>query len=443
MNHGTEQQDLDDGLLLRWGRAEDIEAVSAFNVKWHSDDEDNPEEWLATWTRELMNGSHPTTSATDFTLVVDTKADNKVVSTCCLISQTWTYAGVPFGCGRPELIATDPAYRRRSLVRQQMNMLHAKSEARGELVQAITGIPWFYRQFGYEMTLELSGSRAFQWGALGQSWLTSEAKKFRLRPATVSDIPTLQTLYTKHYAAGLVKTVREAAIWHFSGFAANRQSPEGLHLFVIETAAGETAAYVEFQQWGHWFVVHELAVYPQFALRDIGMFLLNWFKEEAERRNKERKQPITYVNFGFGSVHPLYEAIDSYLGELRRPYAFYVRVPDVAAFLQHIAPVLEERLAQSSLRGFEGKLRLNFYRQQLALTFEAGKIKAVSPYTAEDYHDADALFPELTFYHLLFGHRTLEEIRTIWPDCYTLNSQAAVLLNILFPKRPSWIRPLG
>ena len=39
-------------------------------------------------------------------------------------------------------------------------MLHEWSAARGEQVQIITGIPNYYRQFGYEMTLSLSGGRA-------------------------------------------------------------------------------------------------------------------------------------------------------------------------------------------------------------------------------------------------------------------------------------------
>ena len=70
-----------------------------------------------------------------------------------LISQTWTYDGIAFGVGRPELVGTAPAYRRRGLVRTQFEVLHQRSAERHERLQAITGIPWYYRQFGYEMAL--------------------------------------------------------------------------------------------------------------------------------------------------------------------------------------------------------------------------------------------------------------------------------------------------
>jgi hypothetical protein len=142
-------RDLGDGLLLRWATAADADDLAEFNIRIHSDSPDNPETELGDWTRDLLNGRHPTTSSADFTVVVDTNNGNKIISSLCLISQTWTYGDIPFGVGRPELVGTDENYRRRRLVRQQFDVIHAKSAAKGELAQAITGIPWYYRLFGY------------------------------------------------------------------------------------------------------------------------------------------------------------------------------------------------------------------------------------------------------------------------------------------------------
>ena len=38
----------------------------------------------------------------------------------------------------------------RGLIRMLFEMIHARSQAEGDLVQAITGVAYFYRQFGYE-----------------------------------------------------------------------------------------------------------------------------------------------------------------------------------------------------------------------------------------------------------------------------------------------------
>ncbi len=56
------------------------------------------------------------------------------------------------------------------------------------------------------------------------------------------------------------------------------------------------------------------------------------------------------------------------------PYAWYLRVPDVPAFIRHIAPVLERRLARSILTGYTGDLKVDFYNGGLRLHFEQGKI---------------------------------------------------------------------
>ena len=77
-----------------------------------------------------------------------------------LISQTWTYNGIPFKVGRPEIVGTDPEYRHRGTVRKQFDTVRVESRSQSEMVQAITGIPYYYRQFGYKMTVQLDNWRA-------------------------------------------------------------------------------------------------------------------------------------------------------------------------------------------------------------------------------------------------------------------------------------------
>jgi predicted acetyltransferase len=69
----------------------------------------------------------------------------------------WEYGGIPFGVGRPEIVASDPGYRERGLVRAVFELLHARSAALGHMAQGITGIPYYYRQFGYEYALDQGG----------------------------------------------------------------------------------------------------------------------------------------------------------------------------------------------------------------------------------------------------------------------------------------------
>jgi hypothetical protein len=124
------------------------------------------------------------------------------------------------------------------------------------------------------------------------------------------------------------------------------------------------------------------------------------------------------------------------------PYAWYIRVPDLPAFLELIAPALERRLALSPAANYSGELTLNFYRYGLRLMFEAGRLAPIAPWSAPAYNaNPDAGFPALVFLQLLFGYRSLAELRYAFPDV-VVSSAAAPLLNALFPARPSWVMPL-
>ncbi|MCA9972868.1 MAG: GNAT family N-acetyltransferase, partial [Anaerolineales bacterium] len=298
-------RDLGDGLVLRWATADDIEAVADFNVRVHSDNPDDPATFLADWTRDLMNGKHPTTKAGDFTVVVDERAGGKVVSTLNLISQRWAYEGIEFGVGRPELVGTLPEYRRRGLVRQQMAVVHALSASRGELLQAITGIPWYYRQFGYEMALNLGGGRTFLWQRSGNLAKVDE-EPYRMRPATAEDIPVLMTLYTAFCARSSLVRVRDAALWRYEMLEAHPKSGYGRHVQLIETPDGQPVAYVEYQQWGSAFTVRELGVQPGHSWRAVALFVTRALKAQADELNKAREKPIRHVDFGLGDDHPVY-----------------------------------------------------------------------------------------------------------------------------------------
>jgi hypothetical protein len=154
--------------------------------------------------------------------------------------------------------------------------------------------------------------------------------------------------------------------------------------------------------------------------------------------------PFSAIRFALGRTHPAYEVLGEKLApRCSPPYEWYLRVPDAPAFLRHIAPVLEERLAGSLLAGYTGELKFNHYRGGLHLHFTEGKLAAADPWKAPAYGDeAHAGCPPLTFLQLLFGHRSLAELRAIFPDVWA-NDDVILLIDTLFPKMPSTVHPLG
>lgn len=136
--------------------------------------------------------------------------------------------------------------------------------------------------------------------------------------------------------------------------------------------------------------------------------------------------------------HPLYTALGERIAPLTiPPYTWYLRVPDLPGFLRLITPVLERRLATSAMAVYSGELRLDFYRGGLRLSFERGRLVTIAPWQRPVWGERQqASFPPLVFLQLLFGHRSLTELRDAFPDVRAL-PEAAALLDALFPKRHS------
>ena len=108
-----------------------------------------------------------------------------------------------------------------------------------------------------------------------------------------------------------------------------------------------------------------------------------------------------------------------------------------------IISFLASRLARSPLTGHTGELLLNFYRGGLRLEFAQGKLVRSEPWVSPvDEELEHAGCPPLLFLQLLFGYRSLAELQAVFPDLWT-KKDAALLLNILFPRQPSSVYSLS
>ena len=436
-------QDLGDGLVLRKARFEDRERLAHFHANTLLDiGQSGPDEPIYAWMLDLMSGEHPTLGVADFTIVEDTST-GKIVSSIGLFSQTWTYEGISFPFGQPEIVSTDPDYRRRGLVRAQFNEVHRWSAERGELVQGITGIPWYYRQFGYEMTINLGGSRVGFKPHIPKL-KEGEAEPYRLRRATTEDVPLFMEMYGQATARSMVASVRGEEIWRYDIEGRSEKSAFRVELRVIETLEGEAVGALihscRLARQAMRVYLYEVKAGATFlAVTPSVMRYLGAVGEEYAKRDSEEFGAIA---FGMGEAHPVYDTIKESLPSVRKPYAWYIRVPDLPKFVGHIAPALERRLAGSAQAGYTGELKVSFYRSGLQFKFREGSI-SVEGWKPERVEEGEAAFPDLTFLQLLFGYRSLEELQYAFPDCSASTDDARALLPILFPKKASAVWPGG
>ena len=447
-------RDLGGGLTLRRARREDTEAVAWFNARIHFSSGDfekrEPHRGIAASTRDLMSGDHPTCDASDFLVVEDTRTGS-IVSSTCLIPQRFSYEGLEFDAGLPELVGTHPDYRRRGLVREQFEVLHRWSEERGHLMQAIGGIPYYYRRFGYEMAVNLDGGRRLYVQDLpGEPPNSTEDRRhppsYTLRPAAASDARFLSDLDGSARERYLLTCSRDEALWRYEVAGRDPEGDESLELRIIEDAEGQPVGYVGFAR----DLRHQsMRVYGYELANGVSWleatpFVVRQLAEIGHKRSSDEKG-LASLTFALGEHHPLYETIpDPPLYRLDRhgSYSYYVRVPDLPGFLRHVAPVLEKRLDASVATGHTGEIKVSFYRDGLRLELERGRLSKVEDWSPTVEVTGDAAFPDLTFLQLLFGYRSLDELDRAFADCSPGEGDARVLLQALFPRRPSELWPV-
>ena len=447
-------RDLGGGLILRRAKRDDAEAVARFNGKIHFSKGDfeqrEPHRGIAASTRDLMSGDHPTCDASDFTVVEDTRTGS-IVSSSCLIPQRFSYQGLEFDAGLPELVGTHPDYRRRGLIRDQFEVLHRWSEERGHLMQAIGGIPYYYRQFGYEMAISLGeGRRLYVQDVPGKpSKVDGEVdspRSYALRPATPSDARFLSDLDGRARKRCLLTASRDEGLWRYEVAGRDPEGDESLEIRIIEDAEGQPVGYVchsrDLRQQSLRVYNYELA--NGVSWLEATPFAVRELAEIGHKRSSDEKG-LASLTFALGEHHPLYETIpDPPLYRLDRHghYSYYVRVPDLPGFLRHIAPVLEKRLDASVAAGHTGELKVSFYGNGIRLELENGRLSKVEDWSPTVEETGDAAFPDLTFLQLLFGHRSLDELDRAFADCLPGEGDAQPLLRALFPRRPSELWPV-
>ena len=440
----THIRDLGDGLVLRHGRTSDAEELATFNAFiFRNRDTGEPGEYLGWWTRDLIS-KHPTVCASDFTVVEDTRTQ-KIVSSFVWISQRWSYGGIQFGVGRPEMVGTHPDYRNRGVIRAQFDVAHQWSAERGELIQVITGIPYFYRQFGYEMTMQLGGGRAGykpQVPALKKD----QTEPYTLRPATQDDLAFIMDLYALRAQRYLVDCVRDETMWQFEVTGKSEKNATRQDMRIIQTPEGVPVGVLGHSttQWGQTMAAQLYELKPGISWVDVSPSVIRYLWATGEAYNaRDKKDGVSEFRFELGLEHPFYQAMKDHLPNVGHPYAWYVRVPDVVAFLRHVAPALERNLACSVAVGYTGELKLSFYRNGAKLVFDKGHITAVEPWkpTADD--GGNAAFPGYTFLQVLFGYKSLDELRNAFPDCWAGGNAMRALIDALFPKQESCVWPVA
>jgi predicted N-acetyltransferase YhbS len=394
------------------------------------------------WARVLIDGSHPTTHLGHWT-VVEHRPSQQIVSTMCRIPQTWTYAGIPFGVARMDMVATDPAHRWKGLVRAQFHALEAESTAKGDWMQVVVGRPYVYRRLGYAMALPYGMSVEVSRQGL-PSLQEGETEPFCVRPALETDLAYWTDLFQRDHASALVACRRELAHWQHDIF--ERKVDGRIQLRIIEDTRADSVTFGRpVGGMAHAEGVNEgiLAVFACAMENGIPWLeaapsILRYLVSEGKGYTARDGGEINGFSIGYG--HPMLAALTDHMQRIppEGPFAWYVRLPDPAGFLLHIAPILNQRMVGSVIDGWTGALKLDFYEGGtlgLTLGIENGCLTRAENTVSGNGNPS---MPFEYFLKILFGYRSVEEVESECAEV-ALNGRSRAILKALFPRQPSRI----
>lgn len=353
--------------------------------------------------------------------VVKDSANGKVVSTTCLLPWVVDYAGIPLNAAMLEMVITHPDYRQKGLVRAQLRYFQNLVKERGFEFSIIQGIPYYYRQFGYGYSLDQDRAISLPTRLILESELAS-AIRFRLPQP--DDFVRLTNLYQATMAHQQIYVQRSQDYWEYLIHAM------GIPLTIIESENG--AIWVGYF-WG--------------KVKD-GILIM---REHGVNSSECIPAILAKIKIDFpgeiqvfgNQADPFYQAVEALGGVAQSLYQWLINVPVPEKLLSRIGPVLEKRLIDAGLNHLSTDLLINFYREAVSVAIKDSRIVGVENRGFVDTsmsaaEQSDLCIPPDAFVRLVFGYRSLTELRDAWPDLIAL-PQSRQVIEVLFPPMSSLI----
>ncbi len=361
---------------------------------------------------------HPQMTLKDFFVV---KHRNKMVACLNLIPLRWSVGGILLKVAELGCVATLHEYRHRGLQRGLMVEYHKQLAEQGYDLSSIEGIPYYYRQFGYEFALPLLEKTVLKFHEIPEYKL-----EYVIRPFTKEDVPKAMELLGQSQQKFYVHSIRDKDVWKMqqeTGMVAEYKS-EG---YTVERN-GEMIAY---------FRINENLETRELLLREITQVdqirayaILSFLKGLGKQRSL--KTLVALISY-----HEPFAAVMAAIGGMQNPpYAWQIRVVDYIQLFQKMKPLFEKRLASSLYCHLTEQLNFNFYRYTVQIAVENGEITDIQRLRSNE--DRTIRFNPLVFVQLLFGYRNRDELEMIYPD-FTVQPSHKHLVDVLFPKLPLYI----
>ena len=362
---------------------------------------------------------------------------NIIVCALNAIPSTWCYDDVPLRNLELGWVGTLKEHRRKGLFRSLYTHFEKLLKDGEYDISTIQGIPYYYRQFGYDFVLPMDRTL---WLTVDQIPKINEKEPpsfmhLDIREATSDDIDNLMKLYDEHNRPIQVYVTRNRDLWTVQE-ETKREFGREFQTVVLENEEG-VQGYLRFalnlstevEKQGSTMQVIESRIRSFGGVRRALQFL----------RTKALEQDIYRIGVSGPTTNNLSRLTLDLGGNIRGSWKHQIRIPNMLQLLRRIQPVLETRLIGTMFEGLTKDLALNTFRHCYMLKFVNGRIENITDLGMQEVDENRSFCaPPDDLVRLVMGAYSIDEITHNNIDFIVSNGLKS-MIRTLFPKRESCI----
>ncbi|MGY5876006.1 MAG: GNAT family N-acetyltransferase [Candidatus Thorarchaeota archaeon] len=365
--------------------------------------------------------NHPRLQYTDHFMRIE-KTTGTLCSYLCCLPDHWTIEGLEIPVDHMEFVNTHPEHVGKGFIHLLNRNFNERSKEQGSVIQIVSGVPYFYRQLGYEYAAEAYGGRTIVRELIPR--LPSESQEpvviEQVNKNTISEYVD----YRRKSFTGLLTRTVKVEDYDYLSFSAT-PTRDSITFYLVKSAE-HTVGIFWLRISNNYVEMDDLYLEDTAHLNTILRFAVDFVTELG---------PMPLV------VRPAaQELVDCLLehtggSKFQREQAWYIRIPDIEKFILHMIPLLEIRLGRSIYKKYTGRLRLSTYREVYHFTIEQGRINSLDSLdiSVSREWECDLYLPPNAVPRLLMGYMTLDELERYDNDVLVRSSYRQ-LIDVMFPK---------
>ena len=405
---------------------EDVEELVQFHSIVH------PEDDIGVLPRQIANLPG---FGREMNYVIRDLDKGMIVSTLNAIPFTWNYEDIPLRNLELGWVGTLKEYRRKGLHKLLYthfdNLLHTGNYD----ISTIQGIPYFYRQFGYDFVIPMDHTvltRTNQIQPIDEK-NQPEFMKLKIKPSEKKDLPAMMDLFEELNQQLLIYAPRSAELWEIQE-SIKKQWENDFQSYVILDGSKTV---------GYFRLVKNIKKdsLPNKSTMTVIESSIRTFDGALRTLQFLYNEAVQDDIAVIGSQGPSFNSLSrvmANIGGTGKPWWKYqVRIIDMTSLLQKISPVLERRLKGTMFEGLTYDLVMNTFQNCYKIKFVNGKIVDVTNLGPQQVNENQAFrAPPNDLARLVLGAYNINEIEQNNID-FIVRGEVRLIAETLFPKKES------